>query len=243
MSLLVVCLLHECQNKDGYSVGITCLISHVGFLITFALLIPNKFCLPYLVKRKILFKFKSWNGQMKYDFKNGLCSIRHPIFGIENNNLYSGYPWNHRLSILVNGTQSPPQDLPPPVNGQPVDLSNDELLIWDSELFWASSNEQKTFMLWALVAFIQPFNAILMVCVCERINGKFIIKTHLLQGWHQQKPEAAPGILGQNICCGEHNSSVPCDCSLVPNSFLRGSFLPQDIHIQSQKTIKAKCLL
>lgn len=136
------------------------------------------------------------------------------------------------------------KDLPSPVNGQPVDLSSyNELLICDSGVFWASSSEQKTVMLSALVAFIQPSNAILMVCVWERINGKFILKTHLPQGWHQQKPEASPGILGHNICCGEHNSSVPCDCSLVPNSFLRGFFFPQDIHIQSQKTIKAKCLL
>lgn len=137
----------------------------------------------------------------------------------------------------------PHNNLPSPVSGQPVDLSNyNELLIWDSGLFWASLNQQKTVTLWALVAFIQPLNTILMVCVWERINGKFIMKTHLPQGWHQQKPEAAPGILGHNICCGEHNSSVPCDCSLVDNSFLHGSLFPQDIHIQSQKTIKAKCL-
>lgn len=70
-------------------------------------------------------------------------------------------------------------------------------------------------MLRVLMAFSQPFNVILMVCVCVKINSKFIMKTHLPQGWHQQKPEAAQGILGHAICFAEHKSDRPHTCSLT----------------------------
>lgn len=92
-------------------------------------------------------------------------------------------------------------------------ITNDWFEILDSsELL---PNEQKTVLLGVLVAFSQPFNVILMVCVCVRIHSKFIMKTHLPQGWHQQKPEAAQGIVGHDICFSEHNSGIPHPCSLI----------------------------
>lgn len=90
---------------------------------------------------------------------------------------------------------------------------NDWFAILDSSELLPS--EQKTVMLWVSVAVSQPFNVILMVCVCVRIHSKFIMKNHLPQGWHQQKPEAAQGIVGHDICFSEHNSDIPHPRSLT----------------------------
>lgn len=83
---------------------------------------------------------------------NGVSSVRYLVSGINSNNLYV---------VFWEITESPPEwmefwvphkDLPSPVNGQSVDLSNyNELLIWDSGFFGTSSNEQKTVILWAFL--------------------------------------------------------------------------------------------
>lgn len=83
---------------------------------------------------------------------NGVSSVRYLVFGIRSDNLYvvfweiTEYPSEWMKFWVFH------KDLPSPVNGQSVDLSNyNELLIWDSELLWTSSNEQKTVMFWAFL--------------------------------------------------------------------------------------------
>lgn len=122
-------------------------------------------------------------------------------------------------------------------------ITNDWFEILDSsELL---PNEQKTVLLGVLVAFSQPFNVILMVCVCV---WEFTVNSLWKPIYHRVDTSKSPRQLRElwdttsvsvNITQAFHIHA----CSLVLNSFLHSSFSPQDIHIQTQKTIKAKCLL